>query len=304
MEGLIYLTTGGSVFLLIWAIYDTLRETSEYTDLPGEEKVPLHLRILLPYARMIGISIASSLGRREIDENKGISFIVSFKKRIDRAIIAAGTPYGLNAYHFIGMMFISSIIAMCLIFLFTIFIGWSLNVVFSLTILFGMFFFVRPILWLRDKVNRRGLSIKRHLPFSLDLLTLTVEAGMDFTSALAVIVKKLGATPLAKEFNQALREISMGKTRPQALRDMTERVDIPEMHSVTGAIIQADELGASLGPVLRILSDQIRTKRFQRAEKLALEAPVKMLFPLVCFIFPTTFIMIFGPIVLNFFLKG
>ena len=134
----------------------------------------------------------------------------------------------------------------------------------------------------------------------MDLLTLSVEAGLDFTSALQRIVKKIKKNPLGEEFSKLLKEITMGTTRAQGLRDLAKRINIMEVTSLANAIIQADELGANIAPVLRIQADQLRTKRFQRAEKLALEAPVKLLFPLVAFIFPTTFIMIFGPILLKF----
>ena len=113
------------------------------------------------------------------------------------------------------------------------------------------------------------------------------------------IVKKLGNSALAVELGQTVRDIHLGRTRVQALRELSRRVDLSELNSLVGALIQADELGSSLGPILRIQADQLRIRRSQTAEKLAMEAPVKILLPLILFIFPTIFIMIFGPIALK-----
>lgn len=153
-----------------------------------------------------------------------------------------------------------------------------------------------PLLWLRDKVRVRRHSIVRALPFDLDLLTLSVEAGMDFVAALAKVVEKGRKGPLADELATVLKELKLGKTREEALRNLAARVGVPTLTSFVQALIQADRMGTPLGKVLRILSSQMRAERTQRAEKLANEAPVKLLFPLICFIFPTLFLMLFGPI--------
>ena len=142
--------------------------------------------------------------------------------------------------------------------------------------------------------------IQRALPYALDLLTLGVEAGLDFTQSLQSIVKKLGDTPLADEFQQAIQEITVGKTRSEAMRDMATRVNLQDMTSFISSLIQAEELGASLGPILRIQSDQMRVKRSQRAEEMAMKAPVKIIFPLVIFIFPATFLVILGPLFIKY----
>jgi tight adherence protein C len=114
------------------------------------------------------------------------------------------------------------------------------------------------------------------------------------------IVRKLETTPLAVELGATLRDIQLGRTRVQALRELSRRVDLPELNSIVSSLIQADELGSSLGPILRVQSEQLRLRRSQLAEKKAMEAPVKILFPLVLFIFPTIFIIIFGPIAVKF----
>jgi len=162
---------------------------------------------------------------------------------------------------------------------------------------------IYPWVWLRDCERSRKKKIRRDLPFALDLLTLAVEAGLDFTAALARIIRRRPDTALSQELAETLRQIQMGVTRAEALRALSRRVVMEEVFSVTSALIQADELGASLGPSLRIQADHFRVRRAQAAEKAAMEAPVKLLFPLICFFFPATFIVLFGPVFLQFF-KG
>ena len=175
-------------------------------------------------------------------------------------------------------------------------IGWNLAV--SLVgALIGMFY---PMMWINDQVKKRHLQISRALPFNLDLLTLSVEAGLDFTAALAKVVEKGKTGPLRDELQIVLKQLKMGKTREEGLKAMIARVDLPALTQFVTALIQADKMGTSLGKVLRIQSTQLRIDRTQRAEKLANEAPVKMLFPLIACIFPTVFMILFGPIVFAF----
>jgi tight adherence protein C len=132
-------------------------------------------------------------------------------------------------------------------------------------------------------------------------LTLSVEAGLDFAAAIGKVVEKGRKGPLADELSLLLRELKLGKTREEALRNLAARAGIASVSSLVSALVQADRMGTPLGKVLRILATQLRVERTQRAEKLANEAPVKMLFPLVCFIFPTVFLMLFGPIAYQVF---
>jgi len=156
--------------------------------------------------------------------------------------------------------------------------------------------FLLPWIWLRDRERARKQWIRRDLPYALDLLTLSVEAGLDFTAALARIVRRRPNTPLSEELGETLRQVQMGVTRAAALRDLTDRAQMEEIFSVTSSLIQADELGSSLGPVLRVQADAFRVRRAQAAEKAAMEAPVKLLFPLLAFFFPIIFMVIFGPV--------
>jgi len=154
-----------------------------------------------------------------------------------------------------------------------------------------------PGLWLRGAVQARHHEIQRALPFVLDLLTLSVEAGMDFMSSLQRNIERRALDALGEELIRVVREIQIGKTRRVALRDMAERVSLPDLRSVVTALVQADELGVSIGAILHIQADQMRQRRFERAERLANEAPVKMLFPLMFFIFPSVFLVLLGPVI-------
>ena len=156
-----------------------------------------------------------------------------------------------------------------------------------------------PGAWLKRMLTQRHTSIRRSLPFVLDLLTLSVEAGMDFMSALQRSVDLRPIDALGEELIRVVREIQLGRVRRHALRDMAVRVDLTEMRSVVNALVQADELGVSIGAILRIQSNQMRQRRFEYAERLANEAPVKMLFPLMAFIFPAVFLILLGPIVVD-----
>ena len=156
---------------------------------------------------------------------------------------------------------------------------------------------VLPDLWLARAVRRRHLEIQRALPFVLDLLTLSVESGLDFISALQRNCKSRRLDPLNEELLRMTKEIQVGLSRKEALRNMADRVRQPDLRSVAHALIQADELGVSIGSVLRIQAEQMREVRFDRAERLAAQAPVKMLGPLLLCIFPAVFIILLGPIV-------
>ena len=160
-------------------------------------------------------------------------------------------------------------------------------------------FALMPGMWLRGELKRRHISIMRALPFVLDLLTLSVEAGMDFISALQRNCQTRRMDALNEELLRMVHEIQLGSSRRDALRAMSERVNQPDLRSLAHALVQADEFGVSIGAILRIQSDQLRSRRFDRAEKLAAEAPTKMLGPLMLCIFPAVFIILLGPVLVQ-----
>ena len=169
----------------------------------------------------------------------------------------------------------------------------------TLYVILLLLLYLQPSAWLRAAIRRRQRAFERALPFVLDLLTLSVEAGLDFMSGLKRILDHRAMDPLGEELLRTLREVQVGKTRREALRMLGRRAQHPDISAVVNALVQADELGVSLGAILSIQADQMRIRRFQRAEKMAQEAPVKLLFPLVAFIFPAVFIVLLGPVILE-----
>lgn len=155
--------------------------------------------------------------------------------------------------------------------------------------------FVLPLLWLKEKINKRHHELFKSLPEALDILTLLVEAGLDFGGAFNKVIETTTG-PLTEEFSRTQQEIKLGRNRIEAFTEMSKRVNNKYLTSVMYSIIQSMQLGAPIGQTLRALSEQYRAERVFMAEKLGAQAPVKMLFPMVLFIFPTIFIIIFGPI--------
>jgi tight adherence protein C len=162
----------------------------------------------------------------------------------------------------------------------------------------AVFGFYLPVLMLRSRIRRRQDSIVKALPDALDLLVICVEAGLGFDMAMGKVYEKWD-NELALAFGRVLREIQLGKLRREALRDMAERMDVPDVNSFTAAIIQADQLGVSMAKILRVQSDQMRVKRRQRAQEKAQQAPVKMMIPMVLLIFPSIWIVLLGPAALK-----
>lgn len=161
-----------------------------------------------------------------------------------------------------------------------------------------------PAIWLSDRLGARRRELLKSFPFYLDIITLCVEAGLNMQGAMNQAVSKGPKGVVRDEFQRVLRDIRAGKARAESLRAMADRVNEPAVTNFTTAVIQAESMGMNLGPVLRAQADQRRSERFLRAEKLAMEAPVKMLFPLIAFIFPCTFIVLFFPIVMKFMNSG
>jgi len=209
----------------------------------------------------------------------------------------AGYPGGLRGADWMGVKVLSAIcfsIGFTILFLFLS--GFPLNVLFGIGgLAVG---FLAPEFWLGRKIRARQMDMILQLPDALDLLTISVEAGLGFDAALAKVVEKMEG-PLITEYRQALAEIRMGRLRRDALRDVATRADVQPVTNFIGAIVQAEQLGVPIAKVLQIQSQQLRIDRRQRAEEQAAKAPVKMLFPMVGCIFPTIFIVILGPAIVT-----
>jgi tight adherence protein C len=162
----------------------------------------------------------------------------------------------------------------------------------------GAIGFLGPDYALTLKARGRKEKIRADLPDALDLLAVSVEAGLGFDASLAKLREHMDG-PLAEEFGLTLSEMRIGESRGEALKRMSDRVDAPELSAFTRAIIQADQLGTSLGRILRVQAADARLRRQAAAEEKAMKAPIKMLFPTVLFIFPAMFLVILGPAILN-----
>jgi tight adherence protein C len=160
--------------------------------------------------------------------------------------------------------------------------------------------FYIPRVWLKGMIAKRRKHILKVLPDAMDLITTSVEAGLGIDAAFARVAEKVTG-PLAEEFRRCLREMSLGHTRREALSEFAARTELPDITSFINAVLQAEHTGVSLGRVVRIQSEQLRTQRKQRAEQEAQKAPVKMVIPLVLFIFPAMFIVILGPAAIQIF---
>ncbi len=225
---------------------------------------------------------------------------LGYRQRLLGKLRLAGFDFSLSPEQFVA----ARVVAAALAFSVAAFVlsSFGLNVMHAL--LFALFGWAFPAIWLRDQMLARRLRTLKTLPFMLDLMTLCVEAGLNLTGALQQAVAKGPAGPLRDEMARVLRDMRAGKPRAQALRQLSDRMDEASIHSMVSALIQAENTGMDLGPVLRAQAEQRRTERFVRAEKLAMEAPVKMLAPLIGFIFPCTFLIIAFPIAMKFMASG
>ena len=218
--------------------------------------------------------------------------------KIDAKLEKAGYPGGLRGADWIGVKLLSLMGFAVLGFLIGMLLGGGAIILSFLFAVVGAGIgYMAPEFWLGRRMRARSFAMVLQLPDALDLLTISVEAGLGFDAALANVVEKMEG-PLVDEFRQALAEVRMGRPRREALRDVANRADAQSVSNFIGAIVQAEQLGVPIAKVLQIQSNQLRIERRQRAEEAAAKAPVKMLFPMVGCIFPTIFIVILGPAVI------
>ena len=224
----------------------------------------------------------------------------SFSDTTERRLALAGNPGDMRVADWLGIKAVGAIVGAVVFFLLFFIIGvLGLPPVISLGMIAvgGLFGYILPEFWLGRRVRARQHAILLMIPDALDLLTISVRAGLGFDAALAKVVEKLQG-PLSDEFRRALAEVRVGKARREALRDIVPRTEVVPLTNFIGAIIQAEQLGVSISKVLQVQSEQLRIERRQRAEEQAAKAPIKMLFPLVGCIFPSLFIVILGPAII------
>lgn len=224
----------------------------------------------------------------------------SFTERTEKRLALAGNPGDMRVADWLGIKAIGTIVGGILFFFLFAIVG-VMGFPFLIGALMGLvgalFGYTIPEFWLGGRVKKRQHAILLMIPDALDLLTISVRAGLGFDAALGKVVEKLPG-PLSDEFRRALAEVRVGKQRREALRDIVARTEVPPLTNFIGAIIQAEQLGVSISKVLQVQSEQLRIERRQRAEEQAAKAPIKMLFPLVGCIFPSLFIVILGPAII------
>lgn len=239
---------------------------------------PFAERVIIPFVRRVGEISARFTPQKAIQDTA---------KNLEKA----GNPWPVDAPTFYAIRIILAIVFG--VFSFFVTTGdQTTDLLIKVGGVFGGFFL--PHLMLTSRITKRQTEIRKAMPDALDLLTICVEAGLGFDAALSKVSEKW-ENELSLAFTRAIREIQLGKPRREALKDMSDRLGIPEMTSFVAAIIQSEQLGVSMAKVLRIQSDQMRLKRRQRAEEEAHKAPVKMIIPMALLIFPSIMIIILTP---------
>jgi len=247
---------------------------------------PFNERVLLPFLRKVGEISARFTPQKLLLET-------------NRKLEQAGNPGRIDAATLLAARFVVPVIFIAIIFVFSTLTGpWPTSRLVGSIAFFGLMGFLYPQSWLSNKIKIRQNEVRKAMPDALDLLTICVEAGLSFDSAMSKVSEKW-ENQLSLAFGRAIREVQLGKTRREALRDMSDRIGLAEMTSFIAAVIQSEQLGVSMAKVLRIQSEQMRVKRRQRAEELAHEAPIKMIFPMGLLIFPSILIVLLTPAILS-----
>jgi tight adherence protein C len=264
-----------------------LAEASSRGDVVSLEAVelaqPFTERVIIPALRRIGELSASITPQKLIEDTS-------------RNIERAGNPGHIDATTLLALRFVIAglFAGFILLIAFLATPHWPAGRTVLAVIIVSVVGFFFPQLWLTGRINSRQNGIRKAMPDALDLLTICVEAGLSFDAAMSKVAEKW-ENDLSIAFGRCMREVQLGKTNREALRDMSERLGLPEMTSFIAAVIQSQTLGVSMAKVLRIQSDQMRMKRRQYAEELAHSAPVKMIIPMAFLTFPSIFIILLTP---------
>ncbi len=280
MDILIYLLIISAVVLIAWAMASSWRVSAmrlkQDSFIEKTNKPLFDLSKLLP--------------TRDILERSGL--LVKIKNKIDAAHVSISPVAFFN---------LKIIIMLTFVFLSIIATGKINPIYILISLVIG---YIIPEIYLKQKLTKRKNLISRRLPETVDLLGLCIEAGLDFVSAVKWVIDKTPGTAMTEELAFVVEEIKWGKPRIQALKDMSRRLDIPEMTSFVQTIIQADRMGTPVAEAFTIISEDARAQRFHRGQRIALQAPIKILLPLIFFIMPVIGIVIGGPILLQFMQGG
>jgi len=266
-------------------IGDRLSQFTERTMTLDELELqqPYSQRVLLPLMRTI-LGQLGKFGPKQSAE------------RLKVSIQQAGNPANLTPVMFSGMRMALFILLLVIAGAVTFGQGMPASKALMYTAVGGVLGYLLPGMWLGRQIKTRKHNILKALPDALDLLTISVEAGLAFDLALTRVADKWD-NELSKEFKRALTDTRLGRSRRDALKDMAQRTGVEDVQTFVAAIIQAEQLGVSIGKILRIQSDQMRIRRRQRAEEAAHKAPILMLIPMAFLIFPSLFVVILGPAV-------
>ncbi|WP_299598345.1 type II secretion system F family protein [uncultured Microbulbifer sp.] len=267
-------------------LYTSVKGIKE--EVPTEEReyldpVPSQLKKIWPLVNLVSFYIGERLP---------VEWLVRYQK----SLIKAGLNYVMSPAQYFSLQITSAVLMAAIASCLSVMLG-AFDYLYAL-VGAGVGYFM-PMMSVRDIRTRREQALVRSLPIYLDFLTMSTQAGLNITGAIMQSVDKGPESPMKIEFRKYLRDLRAGMSRDDGLRTMADRLDISEINAFVSAVIQAEKTGASVGNTLKIQSDQRRMERFQKAEKLAMQAPVKLIFPLVAFIFPTTFIVIFFPIAMK-----
>jgi tight adherence protein C len=218
---------------------------------------------------------------------------------IELKLLQAGNPFGMGPFEYRMLQIAVMIVMPCIGVFYSLIIQKGIGGMLLGGFIGFLIGLVLPSYYLNSKTRQRSKKGLRELPDVLDLLTVSLEAGLGFDAALNKLVSRSEGV-LAKEFHRCLEEIRFGKTRREALLGVRDRLLIDELRVLISSILQAEKLGIGMAQVLRVQSQEAREQRKQRAEEAAMKAPIKMLFPLVLFIFPSLFIVLLGPALIQF----
>jgi tight adherence protein C len=207
-------------------------------------------------------------------------------------LLVAGNPMGLGAREFYGISLASTFLGVYLAFVIIRRGTMTINVIFSILILILFYFF--PKVWLKNRIEHKQKSVRKGLPDAMDMLSVCATAGLGFDQSLQR-VSEYWDTPIGHEFGRVINEMEMGLTRRDALRNLSDRLEIREISSFVALILQTDQLGMSISDTLHAQADQMRIERRFRAQEQAQKAPIKMLIPMALLIFPALLAVILGP---------
>jgi len=268
-----------TVIISIWFVVRIVKAVPD-EDRTYADKPPKMLQRLWPLIVIVTYYVGSHLS-------------VEYREKTIRRLRKVELDYALSPQQWFASRVVYALMFFLLAWLLCLWMGSHSMMLPVGAMVFGFFYLE---IWLRDKIKIVEIQVLKGLPNFLDMLTLAIESGCNLTVGINIAVEKIPDSPLKRAFARLLREVRSGRTRIDGLRTLEERMDIPVVTSLTSALVQAEKTGASLGSVLRAQSTQRTNERFARAEKLAMEAPVKMLGPLILCIFPCTFVVLGFPI--------